>query len=116
MAVSRRHEDVHRRGLRQRLCSGARHQQRGRRLNRWKIENVDWCRERLSHSGPPFTFRCEIHTLTRFAAPAWRLLYVTETWWDEDQRTAIRDVRWGRLLHGRKADIFAWFRSRADGR
>ncbi|MBN9085967.1 MAG: hypothetical protein J0J01_03575 [Reyranella sp.] len=88
----------------------------GRRLNRWQVGGVEWCRERLSHGGPIYTFHCEVHMVTRAAVPAWRLLYVTETWWDEAGETAIRDARWGRLLQGQRSDVFAWFRARADRR
>jgi len=83
-----------------------------RNRDAWRVDMVDWTRERLSHKGPNHALQIELHTLIRGGRRGWTLLCGHETWWDAGKLDAFRNGRWTHLAHGARGDVIAWFQER----
>jgi hypothetical protein len=76
----------------------------------WKVDAVDWERQRHSFTGPSHGFGVEIFTLTRQGAHGWVLMVIKEYWWAGEENKALKSLHWSRPLRGRRGDVIAWFR------
>jgi hypothetical protein len=90
----------------------ASHSNSDRRRHQWQADGVSWTRERASRQGPGYCAQIETFTLSHAGKTGWMLLCVHETWWDENQRKAFRNLRWVHLLGGKRADVLKWFSAR----
>ncbi len=86
----------------------------GAQTNNWQVEGTSWLRDRHSYCGKTYSFQCDVYTVAHAGRRPWGLLQVSETWWDEAGKNVVRNVHWGRLLHGRKEDVFTWFRDQEE--
>jgi hypothetical protein len=80
----------------------------GLKLAQWRLDDVEWTRERHSFSGATHGFAVEVTTLTRSGRQAWTLLVVKEFWWMGEQSKDIRSTQWAKLLAGRRKDALDW--------
>jgi hypothetical protein len=79
-------------------------------LDQWMIEGISWQRERHSHWGRDYAFQMECQTLTSDKPHAWRLLVVTEKWWDAKRDAPARLSQWSKLTAGDRKKVLDWFR------
>jgi hypothetical protein len=84
-----------------------------RECDEWQVEGVRWRRQRHIRWAA-LSFQIETHELQRPAKPAWRLIFVHETWWGADRRKAIRNTHWTHLAAGNRRDVLRWFGERQD--
>jgi hypothetical protein len=82
----------------------------GLKLAHWKVDGVDWERQRHSFTGPSHGFGVEIFTLRRPGARGWVLMVIKEYWWAGEENKALKSLHWSRPLRGRRGDVIAWFR------
>jgi len=77
--------------------------------DRWRVGDVQWSRARHNYTGPSHAFSIEVHTLERQQAGQldWRLLVVTETWWDS-KKEPLRTTRWARVDEGSARTAINW--------
>ena len=78
----------------------------------WRVEGVEWRRERMAHKGPDFIAQIETHILTRAGLNGWALLIGHETWWDGRKHDAFRNGKWVHVVNGNRATILKWFAER----
>jgi hypothetical protein len=79
-------------------------------VDQWQVDGVNWHRERHSHWGRDYSYQFECQTLIAASPRPWRLLVVTETWWDCNRRTPARQVQWSKLTSGARQAALDWFR------
>lgn len=78
---------------------------------RWRIDDVEWRKDRHTFSGAGYAFSTEVHQVRRAAGGSdWVLMVVAEYWWDE-RREVLRSTTWAKALEGNAQAIAAWFRS-----
>ena len=79
---------------------------------RWRVGDVDWCKERHSFSGPDYAVTMEVHCLRspRSTSRPWSLMVVTEHWWD-DRGEPLKSASWARVTSGNPREIAAWLRT-----
>jgi hypothetical protein len=88
--------------------------QPGPEATSWRLADVTWRRNRLSHSCVDFTVVQEVYHLDHSGTGArWSLLVVIETWWDPARRV-IRSQVWAAHMSGSKLAIQEWVRKQAD--
>jgi hypothetical protein len=80
-------------------------------IDRWRVDEVDWRRQRHRYSGESYSFSIETHWLTcsRNRKSGWVLLVVVEHWWDGEHEP-LRTTVWTRTLAGSRRAIIDWFR------
>lgn len=88
----------------------------GQRLDRWRVGNVEWARDRHVHWGPDISFHIEIHRIVCKSGEriVWSLLVVSERWFGEDRDKALRVTEFAKLLSGRADTVTAWFREHGN--
>jgi hypothetical protein len=84
----------------------------GRTRHQWQVDGVSWTRERTSRQGPGYCAEVETFIISHTGKASWTLLCVHETWWEESQRKAFRNMRWVHLLNGARTDVVSWFSAR----
>lgn len=84
----------------------------GHQKDRWKIDGVDWTKERHAYWGDQYSVSLEVHRLEyrRNDNVEWQLLVVIERWWGPDRQKGIRDTTWCKLISGRADRVRAWLR------
>ena len=82
----------------------------GHLKDRWKIDGVDWSRERHIYWSDQYSMHLEVHRLERKSGDKleWQLLVVIERWWGSDRQKSIRDSSWCKLIQGRADRVLAW--------
>lgn len=77
--------------------------------DRWHVGDVQWSRARHNYTGSSHAFSIEVHTLEREGAgrPDWRLMVVTETWWNSDKEP-LRATTWARVDRGDARAVIDW--------
>ncbi len=80
---------------------------------RWRIDDVEWRKDRHTFSGAGYAFSTEVHQIRRPGGDrqGWALMVVAEYWWDERQEV-LRSSTWAKALDGNVQVIAAWFRDR----
>jgi hypothetical protein len=78
---------------------------------RWTIAGVEWHRDRHTHTGQEYSYTVEVHRLFASGPKSWALLYVIETWWYGSETSETRRASWGKVMKGKRSDVFAWFRA-----
>lgn len=79
-------------------------------VDQWQVDDVEWLRERHSHWGRDYAFQFECQTLVAAPPKPWRLLIVTEKWWDSNRLAPARMVQWSKLTSGGRQAALDWFR------
>jgi hypothetical protein len=88
--------------------------QPGLEATSWRMAEVTWRRNRLSHSCADFSVVQDAYHLDYPGPPArWGLLVVMETWWDS-RRRVIRSQVWAAHMTGPKPAIQDWVRKQAE--
>lgn len=77
----------------------------------WQVSGIDWRRYRYSHTTPDHSLVVEVHSL-QSAAPRWKIMVVTEHWWD-DRRNPIRNQLWSTLVSGSRLQAADWIMTQA---
>lgn len=78
----------------------------GLEATRWRVDAVEWRRERHSFTGPAYSCAHEVHMLERDGG-TWRLMVVSEYWWDE-KHAVVKSTIWARMLRGTPQAVLAW--------
>ena len=88
----------------------------GQRLDRWRVGNVEWTRDRHVHWGPDISFHIEIHRIVCKSGEriVWSLLVVSERWFGEDRDKALRITGFAKLLSGTAGTVAAWFQEHGN--
>ncbi|CAN5811682.1 hypothetical protein BH11PSE3_BH11PSE3_36070 [soil metagenome] len=73
----------------------------------WKIDDVDWQRERHSFSGRGYGFSVEVTTGTSPSPAGWVLMVVKEYWRAPDGES-IRTGQWAHIEKGSRSEVVAW--------
>lgn len=81
--------------------------------DQWKVDGVIWERERHSHWGRDYAFQVECQLLTSEQPHRWRLLVVTEKWWDSNRSAQARLSQWSKLSSGDRKKVLDWFKGQA---
>lgn len=81
----------------------------------WQVGDVDWRTERHSFSAAAYAVALDVHLLScaRGERTLWRLMVVTEYWWDES-RAPLKSTSWARMVSGDARAAIAWFREREE--
>lgn len=90
----------------------------GLTADHWRVDGVEWVKERHYYWGDQYSFQVEAHRLEykESAKPGWLLLVVIERWWGPDKNRDLRQVQWCKVLSGSADRILAWVRRQnADG-
>jgi hypothetical protein len=84
----------------------------GHKTDRWRVDGVEWIKERHYYWGERYSFQVETHRLTHddSAKPGWTLLVVIERWWGPDKNRDLRQVQWAKILSGSSDKVLAWVR------
>ena len=82
----------------------------------WRVDDVEWRKDRLSFSGGDYSFAADVHCLTKRSTKVaeWQLLVVIEYWWDRD-REILRSTTWARVLSGSQKAIVSWLHRQTRG-
>jgi len=85
--------------------------------DRWKVDGIDWTKERHAYWGENYSTQYEVHRLVHWEGREleWQLLVVVERWWGPDRKTCIRNVSWCRAVSGKSDKVRAWFKKRSAG-
>ena len=73
----------------------------------WKIDGVDWQRERHSFSGRAYGFSVEVTTGTKPAPASWVLMVVKEYWRAPDGES-LKNAQWAHIEKGGRSEVVAW--------
>ena len=73
----------------------------------WRVGDVEWRKDRHSFNGDVYSFGHEVHFLACRSSRPWRLMVVSEYWWDAE-RESIRSTTWARVLDGEARAVMAW--------
>lgn len=79
---------------------------------KWSEHGVEIDRARHSCTADGYSFTVEICQLTKDGQRPWRLIAVKEYWHLEKASVLPRQVRWAKLITGRRTDALDWFRQR----
>ena len=79
---------------------------------RWSEHGVEIDRSRHSCTADGYNFSVEVCQLTKDGQRPWRLIAVKEYWHLEKASGLPRQVRWAKLITGRRTDALDWFRQR----
>jgi hypothetical protein len=85
--------------------------------DRWKVDGIDWTKERHAYWGENYSTQYEVHRLVHWEGRelTWQLLVVVERWWGPDRKRCIRNVSWCRAVSGKPDKVLAWFKKRSAG-
>jgi hypothetical protein len=83
-------------------------------VDRWRVEDVEWIRERHAFWGRDYSIQMTVHTLVCSGRRPWKLLAVVESWWGEDRSKAIKSQEWCRPARGQPNDVAGWFAAQAS--
>lgn len=78
----------------------------------WKEGGVDFDRAKYSGAAGGSGFIIEVCTLTHPSQRSWQLIAVKEYWHVESSAKLLRQVRWAKLLSGKRTDALGWFKQR----
>lgn len=77
----------------------------------WRVDHVEWRRQRHVFSGVGYSFALEVHSLiSPGPGKPWSLMVVVEHWWASDKKP-VKTLTWARRLAGNSTAIFSWARS-----
>jgi hypothetical protein len=79
------------------------------RFKTFAHRGANWNRERHSFSGAGCGFAVDRYLISKPNPNGWRLLFVKEIWWDENDKT-IRSTEWAKPLSGDRSKILEWLR------
>jgi hypothetical protein len=80
----------------------------------WTHQGVDVERSKHSSTAPGYNFTVEVCQLSKVGQRPWRLIAVKEYWHLEGASGLPRQVRWAKLVSGRRTDALTWFKQRGD--
>ena len=78
----------------------------------WSDHGVDFDRSRHSCTADGYSFTVEICQLEKTGTRPWALIAVKEYWHLERAAGLPRQVRWAKLITGRRTDALDWFKQR----
>jgi hypothetical protein len=84
---------------------------------RWRVDDVEWRKDRHSFFGSAYAISLEVHLLSRAArgGAGWVLMVVVENWWS-DKHDALKTSTWARVVEGTQKAVVAWMREREHSR
>jgi len=78
---------------------------------RWEVDGVEWEHDRYTATCAKHGLSIDIITLTRKGRRGWTLMVTKEFWWVGQESKPLKNLRWARVVGGRREDIMNWLRT-----